>query len=422
MVKLTDAFEFIRQTSDVLLHVDWPTLEEEGISRETPVSLTLPNIPAEKALHLILQQVSAHSFSELDYAVNDGVVSVSTRVKVRPSTVMRVYDIRGLLAPITQPNIPPFRADGLAVEEPLAPETIAARDQVRAQAIEDIRLLIQETVGNFDDWEINGGPDTVRELNGNLIVKTTPEYHRRIVQLFEQISETFTDQVSIESRLLMVPTAVLARNGFLTDLKPIEAETPEEMNTAYAIIAPERSKRLIEATLAHRQGISFQAPRMTIFSGQRGYVTTGQQHTFVQEIQPASDPMSDPDITVGMVQDGVTVVVAGRLNSDRKGVVLNVDARLVLVDDDFDEQPFADVPDDLVIQTPRVQAWRARLPVGVPQDAALMIVGPELIGTPTAGKADGVSRRPIFILTPSIIKPATAPSFGEFPGVELPTH
>lgn len=351
------------------------------------------------------------------------------------------------MASITQPNIPPFRADGLAVEEPLAPETIAARNQVRAQAIEDIRLLIQETVGNFDDWEINGGPDTVRELNGNLIIKTTPDYHRQAALILEQISETFAEQISVETRLLMIPTDALIGTGLMKNLTPLQAQAPEEARTAWRFLTDSETSLLVKTALAHRKAVSVIMPRLTVFSGQTGYVTNARQRAYIQDAEPV--PGEDGfDITVAQVQDELTVIAGATLVRDRDDIAFEIDGRMILVDENFEERPVPGLQDHprreeliegirvnggdgndgkIIIQTPRVKAWRARLKTTMPNKGTLMIVGPELTG-PLAFSGDKNNnpdigpRTPVLIIKPTRIVPQPAPSFGEFPAVELPTH
>lgn len=442
-----EAIEFIRQTKDVLVFVDWPTIEAEGISRQTPVSMTIANVPAAKILQLILQQVSPQHTTELDYAVTDGVVTISTRAKLRTAaTDLRVYDIRDLLTLVARYNIPPFNADGIVVEDPSGPQSINDRTESRAQAVDHLTLLIQETVGRIDDWEVNGGPDSIRELNGNLVIKTTPECHRQIVQIIQLMRQGRTAQVSVESRLLMIPTEDLIRTGLLTDLTPLEAKTPEEASTAWRFVNELEAKLLVESALANRDASSFAAPRFTVFSGQTGYVTNANQRAFIQnaEIVPGQNAF---DITVGLAQSALTLIATASWVKDGDETSVVLEGRLILLDKDFDERPVAGLHDHpqraefidannivdadgeaiaggkVVVQVPRAQAWRVRLSTLISSGESLMIVGPELTGPLVfAGedKPDTVSRSPVLIITPTRITAPPQPSADAFPGVVLP--
>lgn len=59
----------------------------------------------------------------------------------------------------------------------------------RDMRIEELTTLIQDTIGRQEDWAAYGGSvSSLRELNGNLIIKTTPENHRQIRRLLFELS------------------------------------------------------------------------------------------------------------------------------------------------------------------------------------------------------------------------------------------
>ncbi|MEM1108112.1 MAG: hypothetical protein AAGH99_05410 [Planctomycetota bacterium] len=217
---LESVIGFIRETTGANIFVNWPALTDEaGVEQDQPISLTLNNVPADKALELVLQQASASSgFGEpINFSIIDGVVTISTAEDLKRSTDLRVYDIRDLLV-----QVPNFTdAPEFSLEDALegggggdgggGGGSIFGEDNdddtedeeiTREELILQITELIEETVGTIDEWVDE--ESTVRELNSNLIIKTTPENHRQINTLLAQLRETRAIQISVEARFLLV--------------------------------------------------------------------------------------------------------------------------------------------------------------------------------------------------------------------------
>lgn len=158
---LADVVEHLRDTTGVDIAVNWPALELSGVTPDTPVTLSLSRIPAELALKLALEQAGAESFDDEKpgYSIVEGILQVSTLADLKTATQVGLYDIRALF------------------------EHIPAEE--RADHVAELMQLIQDTVGDTDEWLDE--ESTIRELNGNLIVKTTPENHRALVALIERL-------------------------------------------------------------------------------------------------------------------------------------------------------------------------------------------------------------------------------------------
>ena len=234
--KLTNVIDYLRQTTNVNIFVNWPALEALGVSQQdTRVSLQLTNIPADQALKLVLQQVSAAQGLEdnpVTFSIIDGIVTISTARDLSRTTDIRPYDIRDLLVQVPNfLNAPVFDinealsntnsggstgggAAKLFEDSPEEEERLT-----RKELIDQIITLLQDTVGKPDEWAAYGGNiSSLRELNGLLIVKTTPENHREISQLLGQLRETRAIQVAVESRFLMVDQNFLDDVGVDLDI------------------------------------------------------------------------------------------------------------------------------------------------------------------------------------------------------------
>lgn len=97
-----DAIEHIATDSGLNVYVNWPTVEMAGVSRGQEVTLPpLRNVTWRKVLELLLQQVSASlgGVTRLDWAIDAGVLTISTRDELNSQLTLRVYDIGDLLLP-----------------------------------------------------------------------------------------------------------------------------------------------------------------------------------------------------------------------------------------------------------------------------------------------------------------------------------
>ncbi|KKL87041.1 hypothetical protein LCGC14_1938690, partial [marine sediment metagenome] len=97
-----DVIQFVRDVSNVNIHVKWEALRQVNIDQKTQVNVKLVQVSVEKALRTILDDVGG--VNPLGYVVDEGVISVSTKDDLSRQTVTRVYDIRDLIV-----RVPDFR-------------------------------------------------------------------------------------------------------------------------------------------------------------------------------------------------------------------------------------------------------------------------------------------------------------------------
>jgi type II secretory pathway component GspD/PulD (secretin) len=383
--KLEDVLDYIRNTTNVNLVANWSALAEAGIERSQPITLQLTNIPADQALRLVLQQAAAaNPEAAINYSIIDGVVTISTQADLSRTTDIRSYDIRDLLVQV--PNFsdaPEFDlnaalsntntggstgigggggggrgggAGGLFATEAETTEELKTRQEL----VDEITTLIRDTVGRPEDWEAAGGSvSSMKELNGVLIVRTTPENHRQIATLLRQLRETRALQIAIETRFLFVdqnfldelevdldltydnptdhfgpvtvdqgsasivdrPTTPLTPGAFLPDTTT--GLVPRSLNLGVEYLDDLEVNLVLNATQASRRAFTLTAPRVTLFNGQRGYVMVARQLSFVSDLEPIPDAAGfDP--TISVTQEGVILDVEATVSADRRYVTLTV--------------------------------------------------------------------------------------------------
>ena len=263
--QLDQVFSYMNQVSGVEFYHDWKALEGMGIRPEDTVTLVLDNVPAEVAMKRVMEQLGGEN-ERPDYAVEDGVVVISSPDQLRKKTLTIVYDIRDLLFEVPYfDNAPDFNlgaalsqgqgggqgggggggsggggggfggggggggggfggggggsgggsggGGGLVGDPGEDPER-----KSREELIQQITDIIQEQV-DPDGWRDAGG-DTgrIQELNGNLIITNTGRNHRDIEGLLTQLRAIRALQINYETRVIAVTSDWFEQIGVDLDL------------------------------------------------------------------------------------------------------------------------------------------------------------------------------------------------------------
>jgi general secretion pathway protein D len=228
---LSSVVTFLNAVTQLNFDVDWEKLSEAGIDRETQVSLNLSNVPVRIVLERVLEKVSGNGGAGAWYAINDGVVMISSREDINKRKSLQIYDIRDLLIEVPDyANAPefdlqsvlqstgqqgggggqsPFRDNG--EQEPGNRRTLEERTDE----------LINIITTNVDEqgWQENGGDvGFIQQLQGSLIITNTPANHRAIHGLLSKLREIRAMQINVETRFLLVRTDYFEQIGFDLDV------------------------------------------------------------------------------------------------------------------------------------------------------------------------------------------------------------
>jgi type II secretory pathway component GspD/PulD (secretin)/tetratricopeptide (TPR) repeat protein len=459
--KLVNVIDYLRNTTGVNFFVNWPVLEAAGIEKDYPITLQLSNVPAEQALRLVLQQASAaNEFDPVGFSIIEGIVTISTQRDLTKTTDTRVYDIRDLLVQV--PNF--SNAPEFDLNESLSNTTSGGSNQggqggtggggggslfgdsaqeqetgpTRAEIIEQVVSLIQDTVGRPEEWAALGGDvSSLRELNGNLIIKTTPQNHREVMALLSQLRETRAIQIAVEARFLLVDQNFLNEVGLDIDIQvnnlggnfgPLtiaqdsiglagspgstglpgsfgsrETGLPGSFTPGLGFNPTGRSldigisylddievNLLLNATQASRQSMSLTAPRVTFFNGQRAFVIVARQISFISDLEPIPDALGfDP--TLSVTNSGVVLDVEGTISADRRYVTMTVRPSLATVTTPIrsitvfgaaqlgnNNNNAQVIPLQGFIEAPELELTSVRTTVSVPDRGTLLLGGQRL--------------------------------------------
>ena len=219
-VRLEEVIQYVRKKSDQNIAVDWGELEIVEVERDTPITIRLKGVTLEQLLRITLDQVSSDAFDDdkTGFAIDDGIICISTLRNLREQTYYAVYNVgwytfppgltyqwvyrdnpraaellkqvqarREQLERVQRPGFDlnealsgtssggnPIRKRGKDAYE-IAEDTTAARLENRINALIE---LIETTVGDPDEWldEIS----TIQPLNDQFVVKTTDKNHRQL--------------------------------------------------------------------------------------------------------------------------------------------------------------------------------------------------------------------------------------------------
>jgi len=238
----------IASLADINMDVEWRALENNFIDRHTKVNLKLNDqVSLQTVLDRVLRQVGEDEESRPHYAITDGILTISTLERLQSNPESHVYDIHDLLI-----NIPNFKAPDMGIDaileggnrtnnmsnrlfgEQQDEEHYDANRMTREERINKIRNIITTTIDKRS-WEVNGGDvGIIQELNGNLIIVTTPRNHRDISNLLGKLREIRSLQINVESRFLLVAEDFFEQIGFDLDIwwggTPWDTQSQEDPN------------------------------------------------------------------------------------------------------------------------------------------------------------------------------------------------
>ncbi|MBX3383238.1 MAG: hypothetical protein KF864_06990 [Phycisphaeraceae bacterium] len=227
---LANVINFLAVVTQLNFDVDWEKLQEASIDRESSVSLRLTNVPVKTVLERVLEKVSPDASLGAAYAVNDGVVLISTRDAINRNKRLEIYDIRDLLIEVPDyTNVPEFdlqnvlqgggQGGGGSGQSPFRD---ANDNQIQRRSLEDrTNDLLNIITTNIDPlgWQENGGDvGFIQQFQGNLIITNTPANHRAIHGLLAKLREARAMQINVECRFLLVSTDFFEQVGFDLDV------------------------------------------------------------------------------------------------------------------------------------------------------------------------------------------------------------
>jgi hypothetical protein len=164
-VPLDQALEQWSRLSGVSAAIEWKVLETVAVSRRSPVSINVAQVPADRALRILLDQVSPNA--ALSYLVSGNAITISTVEEFHSGRyqVVSVYDVRSLYLDVEYDS--------------------READEISARLIDALQTAIEP-----NSWRDHGGASgSARILNGRLIVTQSPDLQERVSAFVQDIRE-----------------------------------------------------------------------------------------------------------------------------------------------------------------------------------------------------------------------------------------
>lgn len=168
-VPFEEAINTLRDQIGSDINVNWAELENEGIDRGTEVSLKVSDAAFGEVLERILEQLGG-GFSELDYAVTESGVYISSKNGIDRKTVTETIDFAPFLA---------------------AHRVNSSRDaKGNDELMEELVELITNTVDR-DSWTVFGGTvGNVSTIDTKMVITHRPDVLAEIRVLVQKLEGT----------------------------------------------------------------------------------------------------------------------------------------------------------------------------------------------------------------------------------------
>tara|TARA_R110000765_G_scaffold340813_2_gene430842 strand:- start:16 stop:3477 length:3462 start_codon:yes stop_codon:yes gene_type:complete len=217
-----DVLAFIGTTANLDIDTDWESLADIGVDPDSPITLRLNNVTLEVLLDRVLDKAS-DPVLPASWAVQDGILTISSDDVLRQNTLLEIYDVRDLLFEVPDfDNAPQFNIQssggGGSGQSPFSGGGQGVTLATRGDRVTAISDLIQASV-DPDGWADAGGDtSSLTELNGNFIITTTPRYHREVIGLLNKLRSQRAVQINVETRFMSVDQNFFEQIGFDIDM------------------------------------------------------------------------------------------------------------------------------------------------------------------------------------------------------------
>ncbi len=206
---LEDAIAQLGQFANTNIVVIWNRLHALGIDRDQPITLSVKNLRLQQVLWLILDQASSQDV-RLACRIEPNLIVISSADDLGREMIVRTYDIEDLLASrLRYPTLQIGRthdyvagtnatvAEGAVAVTPVIGRISSGAELVGEDVLGDtydrqggevderdryIRELLALVVTTIepDSWAQNGGPGSVVEFKGMLVIRNSPFVHQLI--------------------------------------------------------------------------------------------------------------------------------------------------------------------------------------------------------------------------------------------------
>jgi len=105
---LAGVVQDFRDRTGLNIHVNWRSLAEINVDRQTEVTLNVSNVPARRALELVTDEISGDldKFQRVYWVVDGGIVRIATGTALDTKLKTRIIDVGDLVMPAVDVKMP----------------------------------------------------------------------------------------------------------------------------------------------------------------------------------------------------------------------------------------------------------------------------------------------------------------------------
>ncbi len=192
---LAEYISFISKATGLRIDVRWHTLKAVDINREDRFAIASGQVTAEMALQDVLRAAGGEEV-RLAYKNHESQVIVTTAEHLAYETEIRVYDIWPFYAHSLN-IVPNYHDETDDIYEPAHDDgqilMCGDDDGFDKIPMSELYLRLMDIIRNSvdpDGWRTGGGlSSSMEEINGLLVINTTPRQHRQVVTLFNKLAE-----------------------------------------------------------------------------------------------------------------------------------------------------------------------------------------------------------------------------------------
>jgi len=195
--------DWLQEQGNINVVVRWRSLEAEGFTRDTPVSLKMRNATVGQILKEALEVISGGGEAGVRYRGMGNTLQISTRSDFNSKLYTKTYDIGDLMF-----RVPNF-TDGPQIQltqqgggsggggqggigtttgqiftGDQEEEDNEDRDELDQQRIDEMVEMIKQTI-EPDSWQDLGGKGTIVGFRRTIVVRNTLEVHEKLGGPFE---------------------------------------------------------------------------------------------------------------------------------------------------------------------------------------------------------------------------------------------
>jgi general secretion pathway protein D len=203
----------------------------------------------------------------------------------------------------------------------------------QAPATKEVELIQRIVQVRPRTWECAGGAGTIdyHPLTMSLVVIQAPEVQEEVGRLLAALRREQEQEVVVEMRLLSVSEEVYQALAVLAG--PAQGRHEAPFPDLLVLGGPDELKGLLGLVQRNAETSVLQAPRMTLFSGQRSVLKVTERQAYLTGIDAVRTPREETVLPhQEMLETGVTFAVRPVISADRRRVALDLDVRASSLD------------------------------------------------------------------------------------------